>query len=51
VNFSHGTLSFPESDLFVGCASLGTGESGAHQASASLIRPIFIELAKGPFSL
>jgi hypothetical protein len=53
VNFSRGALRFPESGLFVGCASLGlhTGQSGAPQAGASLIHPIFIELAKGPFSL
>jgi hypothetical protein len=58
VIFSHGALSFLESGLFVGRASLGTrhysvhtGQSGAPQAGASLIRPIFIELVKGSFSL
>jgi hypothetical protein len=58
VIFSRRALSFPESGLFDECASLGTGhclvhteQSGALQASASLIHPIFIELFKGPFSL
>jgi hypothetical protein len=44
--------------MFIGRASLGTRhcpvhtrQSGAPQASASLIRPIFIELVKGPFYL
>jgi hypothetical protein len=50
VNFSHGTLSFPESSLFiervVHCP-VHTGHSGAPRAGASLIRSIFIELAKG----
>jgi hypothetical protein len=55
VNFSHGALSFLESSQFVGRSSLGirycpvhTG-SGAPQAGAILTRPVFIELAKGPF--
>jgi hypothetical protein len=51
VNFSRGALCFPESSLFVGCASLGTGQSGAPQAGVSLIRPILIELAHGSFFL
>jgi hypothetical protein len=51
VIFSRGALSFPESGMFVRRTSLGTGQSGAPQASASLICPIFIELAKGTFSL
>jgi hypothetical protein len=42
---------FPESGLFVGHASLGTGQSGAPQAGASLTCPIFIELAQGSISL
>jgi hypothetical protein len=53
VNFSRGALSFPESGLFVGRASLGTGhcpvqtgQSGVPQTGASLIRPIFIEMVQ-----
>jgi hypothetical protein len=56
MNFSRGALSFTESDLFVGRASLGTrhcpvhtGQSGAPQAGASLTCPIFIELVVGHF--
>jgi hypothetical protein len=30
MKFSRGALSFTESDLFVGCASLGTGHCPVH---------------------
>jgi hypothetical protein len=33
--------------MFVGRASLGTGQSGAPKAGASLTCPIFIEMAEG----
>jgi hypothetical protein len=51
VNFSHGVLRIPESGQFVGHPSLGTGQSGAPQAAASLICSILIELAQGSFCL
>jgi hypothetical protein len=58
VNFSRGALRFPESGLFVGCASLGakhcsvhTAQSGAPQAGASLTCPIFREVAQGSIFL
>ena len=58
VNFSRGALLFPESGLYVGRASLGTGhclvhtgQFGAPQAGAILTCPILIELAQGSFSL
>jgi hypothetical protein len=51
MNFRHEALRFPESGQFVERTSLGTGQSGAPEAGAILIRPIFIELAKGPLSL
>jgi hypothetical protein len=51
--FRWGAMRFPESGMFVGCASLGTrhcpvhtGQSGALQAGASLTCPIFREVAQ-----
>jgi hypothetical protein len=46
VNFSQGALRFPESGQFVRRASLGTRQSGALQAGANLICPIFREVAQ-----
>jgi hypothetical protein len=37
--------------MFVRCASLGTRQSGAPQAGASLTCPIFIEVAQGSIFL
>ena len=37
--------------MFVGHASLGTGQSGVPQAGASLTRPIFIEMVQGSILL
>jgi hypothetical protein len=52
MNFSRGALCFHESSLFVGRASLGTRHCLMHHRLVqSLIHPIFIGLAKGPFSL